>query len=140
MAEIGRRKGDGALLAALAVGHTVRDSARQAGIGERTATRRLADPEFRQLVAALRADMIGRALGRLSDTAREAVDKLRDLLSAGSDSVKLGAARSILELGTKLRESVELEQRLSELEQRIEQVHSEPIGRNRAAVGVNARR
>ena len=98
MAEIGRRKGDGALLAALAAGHTVRDSARQAGIGERTAARRLADPEFRQRVAALRADMIGRALGRLSDTARKAVDKLRDLLSAGSDSVKLGAARSILEL------------------------------------------
>jgi hypothetical protein len=44
MAENGRRKGEAALLVALAAGMTVRDAAVAAGIGERTATRRVADP------------------------------------------------------------------------------------------------
>jgi hypothetical protein len=46
----------------------------------------------------------------------EAADTLRALLRAKSRSVRLGAARAILELGTRLRESVELEQRIAALE------------------------
>src|SRR5262249_42718410 len=56
-AENGRRRGDNALLLALASGQTVRDAARLAGIGERTATRRLADPAYRRRVAELRAEI-----------------------------------------------------------------------------------
>ncbi len=117
MAEIGRRRGDAALLLALAAGQTVRDAARSAGIGERTATRRVADPDFRRRVTELRADMVGRALGRMADGMTDAADTLRALLNAEGESVRLGAARSMLELSVKLRESVELEERLSALEQ-----------------------
>jgi hypothetical protein len=46
-----RRKGDAALLAALAGGHTVRDAARAAGIAEGTAHRRLKDAAFVAAVA-----------------------------------------------------------------------------------------
>lgn len=119
MAENGRRKGDAALALALASGQTVRDAAAAAGIGERTATRRLADPDFRRHVADLRADMVQRALGRMADGMADAAATLRMLLKAEGESVRLGAARSILELGNKLRESVELEQRLADLEQRL---------------------
>lgn len=119
MAENGRRKGDTALLTALASGQTVRDAAQAAGIGERTAHRRTADPAFRQLVASARASMIGQALGRLADGMTAAADKLRQLLEAESESVSLGAARLILELTVRLRESVELEERLTALEQRF---------------------
>lgn len=121
MAENGRRnrKGDTALMTALASGQTVRDAARSAGIGERTATRRVADPDFRRRVAELRAEMIGRALGQLADGMTEAAGTLRKLLAADGESVRLGAARSILELGNKLREAVELEERLAALEQRM---------------------
>ena len=118
MAEIGRRKGDAALLLALAGGQTLRDAAASAGIGERTATRRVAEPEFRRRVAELRGEMVGRALGRMADGMTDAADTLRALLQAEGESVRLGAARSILELGNKLRESVELEERLSALERR----------------------
>jgi hypothetical protein len=62
--------------------------------------------------------MVERALGRLSDGMCEAAEKLRELLGARSEAVRLGAARSLLELGVKLRESVELERRVSELEAR----------------------
>ena len=117
MAENGRRKGEAALLVALASGMTVRDAAVAAGIGERTATRRVTDPGFRRQVAQLRAHMVQRALGRLADASVQAVDTLRALLSAEADTVKLGAARAILELGNRLRETVELEERIAALEQ-----------------------
>jgi hypothetical protein len=63
--------------------------------------------------------MIGRALGRMADGMAEAGDVLRTLL--GPDvppGVRLGACRAILELGVKLRDSVELESRLAALEAR----------------------
>jgi hypothetical protein len=119
MAEIGRRKGDVALLVALAGGRTVREAARAAGIGERTATRRLADPAFRRRLAELRAEMVEQALGRAAKAMSAAADTLRKLLQAQRESVRLGAARALLELTPRLRESVELEQRLLALEAKM---------------------
>jgi hypothetical protein len=119
MAENGRRKGDAALVLALAGGQTVRDAARTAGVGERTATRRWADPEFRQRVTCLRAEMVAQAAGQLADGMAEAATTLRRLLTAEAESVRLSAARSILEIGTRLRETVELEARLQAIEERL---------------------
>ena len=116
MAGSGRRSADEALALALATGQTLRGGAEAAGIAERTATRRWAEPAFRRRVAQLRGDMVQRALGRMADGMAEAADKLRALLGAQSESVQLGAARALLELGAKLRESVELEERLAALE------------------------
>jgi hypothetical protein len=48
----------------------------------------------------------------------EAVDTLAALLLAKSEMVRLTAARSILELGTKLRESGEFDERITALENR----------------------
>jgi hypothetical protein len=120
MAENGKEeRADARLLTALAAGATVRDAARRAGVSERTAHRRLADPAFRQRVTEARAEMVERALGQLADGASEAVGTLRKLLKAKADPVKLSAARTILEVGNKLRESVELQQRIAALEQRL---------------------
>jgi hypothetical protein len=116
MAHRGRRNADEPLALALATGQTLRDAAAATGIGERTATRRMADPAFRRRIGELRGDMVGRALGRMADGMAEAADKLRELLTAESESVRLGAARALLELGVRLRESVELEARLVALE------------------------
>jgi hypothetical protein len=116
MAGNGRQNADEALALALAAGQTLRDAAAAVGIGERTATRRWADPAFRRRVAELRGGMVSRALGTLADGMSDAAGTLRKLLDAEAESVRLGAARSILELGTKLRESVELEERMAELE------------------------
>ena len=119
MAENGRLKGDQALILAMAEGRTVREAANTAGLGERTATRRLADPDFRRRVAESRAEMVARALGKLADGMAEAADTLRLLLRAKGESVRLGAARSILELGNKLREAAEIETRLQVVERQI---------------------
>src|SRR5262245_50392798 len=104
---------------ALAAGATVCQAAERAGLSVRTAYRRLAEASFRQRVAELRAEMVERAVGKMADGMAEAADTLRQLLRADAESVRLGAARSMLELGNKLRESVELEQRLVELERRL---------------------
>ncbi len=121
MADNGRQKGDAALLVALASGQTVRDAAQVADISERTAHRRLEDGEFRRRVAEVRADMVARSVGMLADASSEAVATLKGLLRAESESVQLGAARSVLEIGTKLRESVELTAEVGALKRIVEE-------------------
>lgn len=120
MAGSGRRNADEALALALASGKTVRDAAAELGIGERTAARRLVDLAFRARVNELRGEMVSRALGRMADGMTEAADTLRGLLHAESEAVKLGAARSLLEIGVKLREAVELEAEVKELARRLD--------------------
>lgn len=118
MTHNGRRNADDALALALAAGQTLRDAAQMVGIAERTATRRIADPAFRALVGRYRQQMVERALGRLADGMSDAANVLHALLGANSENVRLGAARSLLEMGTKLREAVEMERRLTQLEMR----------------------
>jgi hypothetical protein len=110
------RKGDIALLTALAAGYSIKDAARIARVGERTAHRRLDDPAFKERVAEMQAQFLSEAVGRLSNATTEAAKTLRNLLDSQSDSVRLSAARAILEFATKLRESVELERRMAVLE------------------------
>src|SRR4051812_12263357 len=116
----GRRNADEKLLMALACGATVESAARSADVAERTAYRRLAEPQFQQRLQQLRADMVQRTAGALTAASQEAV---RTLLSLQKETlppgVRLGAAKAVIELGLKLREMAEVEQRLSELEQRL---------------------
>jgi hypothetical protein len=86
-------------------------------VSERTATRRWADAGFRRRVGELRADMVTGALGRLANGMSEAAGVLRQLLTAQSEPVRLGACRALLELALKLRDHVEFEHRLRALEE-----------------------
>jgi hypothetical protein len=106
------------LAAVLAAGATKQDAARLVGVGERTIYRRLEDPRFRRRVDDARAELVNRAVGSLADASAAAVATLRALLSADSESVRLGACRAILDLGLKLREAEELERRIAALEAR----------------------
>jgi hypothetical protein len=120
MSHNGRRNADESLLMALACGATVDNAARQAGISKRTAYRRLADPAFGRRLQQMRGDMVSRTSGTLTAAAGEAVRTLLELLkNLTSSSVRLGAARAVLELGMKLREAAELEARLTVLEQHL---------------------
>jgi hypothetical protein len=85
----------------LASGKNLRDAASAAGVSERTATRRWADPAFKQYVTDLQAEARQRALGRIADTMTKAADTLEQLLTAECERVRLGASRAILELGVK---------------------------------------
>src|SRR5262245_3905144 len=104
--EMSARNADSALIAALAAGDTAAEAARKAGVSERTVRRRLDDPGFKRALEAAKAEALARAVAKLSDRAVAAVDTLAALLDAESESVRLGAARSVLELGSRLREDV----------------------------------
>src|SRR5689334_22084195 len=120
MAQRGRRNADNKLLMALACGATIESAARQAGVSESTVQRRLDDPTFRQQLQTLRADMIQRTAGALTAASTESVRTLLELQKPSAPpAVRLGAARSILEIGIKLREAADLEARLSAMEQQL---------------------
>jgi hypothetical protein len=120
MADKTRKKAEDALLLALACGASVESAARQCGLSERTVYRRLAEPAFRQRLQQLRTDMVQRTAGALTAAATEAVRTLLELQKAAAPpAVRLGAARSILEIGIKVREAADLEERLSALEQQL---------------------
>jgi transposase-like protein len=127
VAHRGRRNADDALALALARGATLRDAAAEVGVGERTATRRWADLAFRGRVAEYRQDMVARCLGRMADGMSDAADTLRKLLTAESESVRLGAARALLEVGVKVRDSAEVGERIAELE-RLAAVQGQGVG------------
>jgi hypothetical protein len=115
-----QKKGDPELLLALACGASMESAARKAGISIRTAYRRLENPEFRRRLQALRAEMVQRAAGTLIAAALEAIKTLLVLLQPpNTGAVRLGAARTVLEAGVKMREAGDLEERLATLEQDV---------------------
>ena len=117
---------DDALLLALASGQSVRDAARTAGVSERTAFRRVAAPDFRQAVGRARGELLARAVGRLADAATTAADTLTALLAAEAESVRLAAARAILDGALRGVEFVDLTERVTALEEAT--AVSEPAG------------
>lgn len=114
-----------ALLMALAIGATVENAARKAGIGERTAYRRLADPDFRARLSQARQEAVVRTAGMLTGAAVGSVKTLVDLQQDASvpAAVRRGAARDVLEMAVKYRESAEMEQRVAAIEDRLSRHH-----------------
>jgi hypothetical protein len=116
----GRRSADDLLMLALACGATLENAARQAGVSESTVRRRVKDPEFQRKLQALRADMVQRTSGALTAAGTESVRTLLDLQKpTAPPAVRLGAAKATWELGLKVRETAELEQRLAALEEQV---------------------
>jgi hypothetical protein len=116
-----KKKADDVLIMALACGATAESAAQKAGVSVRTVYRRQADPAFRAQVNEVRADLVRRAASLFSAASMAAIKTITTLQeSANSEAVRLGAARATIELGCKLREDVELTERLAALEARLE--------------------
>ena len=107
------------LLARLVAGDVVAVAAAAAGMSERTARRRLADPAFRAQVNALRAEVLGAAASTLAARMTSAVNVLAKLMDdeASPAHVRCSAASRILELAVKFGEAVQLEERIRILEE-----------------------
>ena len=89
--------GDEKLFAALVSGCHIENAALAAGISERTAYRRLEDPEFRTRLDRSRRELRESILARLSDAGLDAISTLVDLLDSDDDNVRLKAAKTLLE-------------------------------------------
>jgi hypothetical protein len=113
----GRKRADETFLAAFACGATVEKAAEKAGFSKSTASRRLQDQDFQKRLAEVKAETVRRASAMLNASGLEAIKTLLELLNPSyPPAVRLGAARSIIELGVRLREIVELEGRIAALE------------------------
>jgi hypothetical protein len=133
MANEGKRGADGKLLLALACGATAEAAARQAGVSESTVRRRLRDDAFVRKLHKVRAEMHLRVADQLTAASTEGVRTMVQLMKeTNSGSVRLGAARSVVELSTKVRETADLAIRLAELEQRLEQADGKQQGQRSA--------
>jgi hypothetical protein len=112
-----KRKAEEALVMALACGASPENAARTCRVSERTVFRRLAEPAFQARVDNARADIARREADTLTAAGLSAIKTLMTLQeSAVSEAVRLAAARNIIELGCKLREKVEVTERLAALE------------------------
>jgi hypothetical protein len=115
--------GDERLLAELVRGASLVDAAKAAEISERTARRRVADPEFGRRLAAARRELRDVIVARLGALADEALATLRELLGSETPAPqRLGAAREALRalavLG-ELADAGELAGRLEAIERRL---------------------
>jgi hypothetical protein len=97
---------------------TIGAAARRSGVNEKTLRRWLAEDEaFRRAVEDARRGLFEAGMNRLQALAVDAVDTLAALL--GRDvppTVRLGAARSVVELGLHQRDADTIMKRLAEVE------------------------
>lgn len=107
---------DPILALALAGGQTIAAVADQFGLSRRTIELRLADPAFRRLVAEFRGQLIATALGYLAENMTRAARAIADLLDSPQEHIRLRAARVMFSVGLRLRDSVDLGDRVRELE------------------------
>jgi hypothetical protein len=120
MANIVKEQRDERILMALACGSTIEQAAAKGEVTAKTVQRRMQEPEFRKRLHTLRSEMVSRAASMLTAAALEAVKTLLSLQNEQVQAaVRLGAAKAVLELGAKLRENVELEERIRQLEEKF---------------------
>src|SRR4051794_26526076 len=91
-----RSQREEAALVALLSEPTIAAAATQAGIGESTLLRWMAEPEFKARYRAARRQVVESAIGRLQAVATKAVDTLERNLACGIPAVEVGAAKAVL--------------------------------------------
>ncbi|HYG66188.1 MAG TPA: hypothetical protein VD838_00965 [Anaeromyxobacteraceae bacterium] len=107
---------DVAIVAALAVGTSYDDIAKKHRVSKRTLVRWMAEPAFRAEVRRARASILDETIGALAAEGAETVRVLAKLRGrAKSEHVRLGAARTILERLTAVRELLDNEEVLERL-------------------------
>ncbi len=91
-------EGDDVLFSLLVSGCHVENAAKAAGVSERTAFRRLADPIFRARLDQARETLRASILAKLSDAAHDAISVLMDLMREAEDEgVRFRSAKALLD-------------------------------------------
>jgi hypothetical protein len=119
MTQFDTQEKDVLLATAIASGATASAAAKQLELSRSTVERRLAEPQFRRLVADLRGEMVASALGRMADNLTRAAESVAALLDAPEPHLRLRAARALFTFSLRLRDAVDLDQRLRDLEDEL---------------------
>ena len=119
MSQFDTENKDVLLATALASGASASAAAKQMDLSLSTVKRRMADPVFRKLVSDLRQEVLTAALGRMTDNMTRAADAVAALLDAEQPAIRLGAARTLVSLGLRLQDALDLTDRMRELERAL---------------------
>src|SRR5262249_16831643 len=104
-------------IAALLTEPTITAAAQTAGISEKTLRTWLKKPEFSRAFREWRRQLVETAVARVQQLTTEAVDALRELLRGRNETVRLGAAKAVLDYAREGIQSADVLQRLEDLEQ-----------------------
>lgn len=109
-------------LACLLSEATATEAARKAKVGLSTLMRWMNEEHFRNAYQAARGQLLDAALAKLQGASSDAVATLKNLMEREDvpAAARISAARSILDLGLRLREQMEISERLQLIEQAIE--------------------
>jgi hypothetical protein len=110
------------LALAIASGSSASAAARDLDIPIRTVQRRTADPDFRKFVSDLRGQMLAAALGRLTDNMTRAADTLAGLLDDKNPALRIRAARSLLTLGLRMHDAVDVAEKVRSLQEEVDRL------------------
>jgi AcrR family transcriptional regulator len=101
---------------------TIEKAARAAGVSKATLFRWLADPLFATTLRETSGQLLEGAAATLQAASAKAVETLRDVMddALAHPAAKVSAARTILEMALRCRELFNHEERLAELEAKIE--------------------
>ena len=110
-------------VAALLTSLTIDAAAHEAGIDVRTLRRWLADEAFAARVTAARQVAFEDSIDRVRGLADRAVETIVELLTSAPASVRLAAARTLLELGVHRGDVEAIVERLDDLERRQRERH-----------------
>lgn len=100
-----------------ASGKSIREASELVGCSERNGYRIAATDDFKRRVSQIRQEMTSAAVGELSSAASLAVATIRELLSSTNEaSVRLNAAKAILNALGPISELGELRERIAALE------------------------
>lgn len=102
---------------------TVQDAARVVGVTPRTLGYWLSQPHFQAALAAAEREQLQAIHRELRGHQARAITVLRELMDSPKSrpTVRLRAAALLLDIGLRLRQTIELEQRIAQLEQQLEQ-------------------
>jgi len=111
------RKQEAAIIALLNA-PTIVEASKLVRVGEATLWRWLQDEKFQQAYQEAKRKALSVAIGTLQQASGKAVETLRSIaIDANAPcSARVSAARTIIEVGLKAKETEELERRLTELE------------------------
>jgi hypothetical protein len=103
-------------IAALLTAPNVAGAAKAAGVSRATLLRWLQEPGFKAAFRSARREVVEATIGRLQQVSAEAVETLQAALKCKVPTVRVSAARTVLEYSLRAVELMDLEDRIAQLE------------------------
>lgn len=102
---------------------SIAEASRRTGVSEKTIYVWLKEPEFQELFREVKRRFISLALSRLEGITGEAIETLREIMNTGQgEGPRVSASRAILEMVLKLYEYEQLEERITKLEEKLDEI------------------